>query len=87
MVNRNLTKNLSYKLESLSDSQINSLLKFIEQNENSIKTKETGENEDELITSLAKRPENKRARQVFEWETTRRSSSRPRFSVAEKYAA
>lgn len=78
MISLNTKQNLAYKIESLSDSQINSLLEFIGQNENI--NQEITEKEDDLISSLAKMRENKRASQVFEWESARRGISRAKLS-------
>ncbi len=88
MVNRNIIKNLSYKLESLSDLQINDLLEILQENEQtSTHNPEILETEDELIASLSHRRENKRARQVVDWENARRGSSRPKFPAMDKQAA
>ncbi len=61
------------KLNQLSDSEIGELLNFISTME---KGRRSGANseafEDELLVLLSAARENRRARQVFEWESARR---------------
>jgi hypothetical protein len=68
---------LALKLDSLNDSEVNEVLDYISIMESMRRaTIAPGLWEDELISLLADAPENKRARQVFEWETVRRRADR-----------
>jgi hypothetical protein len=57
--------------EQNTDRKPNSLSEIRE----SVRNNFTEKTDDDLIVSLAERRENARARQVFEWETTRRKTS------------
>jgi len=61
------------KLNQLSDSEIGELLNFISTMEKSGRSSANSEAlEDELLVLLSAARENRRARQVFEWESARR---------------
>jgi hypothetical protein len=61
------------KLNQLSDSEIGELLNFISTMEKSGRSAANSEAlEDELLLLLSAARENRRARQVFEWESARR---------------
>jgi hypothetical protein len=73
---------LLFKLERLTDPEIEEVLKYISLMENtrpsspepaSIEIPEIADSfDDDLLASLSAKHENQRARQVFEWESTRR---------------
>lgn len=78
---------LSYKLQQLSDIEVGDVLAYISKLEmknfrqperSSIKDQKTGQNisnsDDELLVLLSSAYENRRACQVFEWESVRRKS-------------
>jgi hypothetical protein len=68
---------LALKLDSLNDSEVNEVLDYISIMESMRRaTVLPGLWEDELISLLADAPENRRARQVYEWETVRRRADR-----------
>jgi hypothetical protein len=68
---------LALKLDSLNDSEVNEVLDYISIMESMRRAAiAPGLWEDELISLLADAQENKRARQVFEWETVRRRADR-----------
>jgi hypothetical protein len=68
---------LALKLDSLNDAEVNEVLDYIAIMETMRRaTVAPGLWEDELVSLLAEAPENKRARQVFEWETVRRRADR-----------
>jgi hypothetical protein len=61
------------KLNQLSDSEIEELLNFISALEKGKRGAANSDiSEDELVTMLSAARENRRARQVFEWESARR---------------
>jgi actin-related protein len=68
---------LALKLDSLNDAEVNEVLDYISIMESMRRAQiAPGMFEDELISLLAEAPENKRARQVFEWEAVRRRADR-----------
>lgn len=68
---------LALKLDSLNDSEVNEVLDYISIMESMRRAAiAPGLWEDELVSLLADAQENKRARQVFEWETVRRRADR-----------
>lgn len=68
---------LALKLDSLNDSEVNEVLDYISIMETMRRsTVAPGLWEDELVSLLAEAPENRRARQVFEWEAVRRKADR-----------
>ncbi len=68
---------LALKLDSLNDAEVNEVLDYISIME-SMRRAQIAPNlfEDELVSLLADAPENRRARQVFEWEAVRRRADR-----------
>lgn len=68
---------LALKLDSLNDSEVNEVLDYISIMESMRRATITpGLWEDELVALLADAQENRRARQVFEWEAVRRKADR-----------
>jgi hypothetical protein len=68
---------LALKLDLLNDAEVNEVLDYISIMESMRRaTAVPGLWEDELISLLADAPENRRARQVFEWEAVRRKADR-----------
>jgi hypothetical protein len=68
---------LALKLDSLNDSEVVEVLDYISIMESMRRaTVLPGVWEDELVSLLAEARENKRARQAFEWEATRRRAER-----------
>jgi hypothetical protein len=68
---------LALKSENLTDSEVREVLDYISIMESMRRAAITpGVWEDDLIAKLADAPENKRARQAFEWESVRRRAER-----------
>jgi hypothetical protein len=68
---------LALKLEALNDSEVREVLDYISIMESMRRATVTdGVWEDDLVRSLADAPENRRARQAFEWEAVRRRAER-----------
>ncbi|HEX8844180.1 MAG TPA: hypothetical protein VF791_06030 [Pyrinomonadaceae bacterium] len=68
---------LALKLDSLNDSEVVEVLDYISIMESMRRSAMLpGVWEDELVTLLADAPENRRARQAFEWEAVRRRAER-----------
>jgi hypothetical protein len=68
---------LALKLDSLNDTEVNEVLDYISIMESMRHANiAPGLWEDELVSLLADAPENRRARQVFEWEAVRRRADR-----------
>jgi hypothetical protein len=68
---------LVLKLDSLSDSEVKEVLDYVgimETMRRSILLPSAWE--DEVVAVLADAPENRRARQAFEWESVRRKAER-----------
>ncbi|HYO63961.1 MAG TPA: hypothetical protein VER08_10055 [Pyrinomonadaceae bacterium] len=67
---------LALKLDSLNDTEVKEVLEYISIMESMRRAQLPGMWEDELVAMLAEARENKRARQVFEWEAVRRRADR-----------
>ena len=68
---------LAFKLESLTDSEVREVLDYISIMESMRRARSLPAVwEDELVALLAETPENRRARQAFEWEAVRRRAER-----------
>jgi hypothetical protein len=68
---------LALKLEDLNESEVHEVLEYISIMESMNRAKSLPAVwEDELVAMLADTRENKRARQAFEWEATRRRAER-----------
>ena len=68
---------LSIKIDSLTDNEVNELLDYIAIMESMRKSVMVPAAwEDEVVALLADAPENRRARQAFEWESVRRRAER-----------
>jgi len=64
---------LLFKLDHLSDSEVQEVLDYVSIMESMKRERAQPEIlEDELLTLLSAARENRRARQVFEWESVRR---------------
>ncbi len=64
---------LLFKIDRLSDSEVQEVLDYVSIMEAMKRERAQPETlEDELLTLLSSARENRRARQVFEWETVRR---------------
>ena len=73
----NARQRLALKLDSLNDSEVKQVLEYISIMESMRRARALpGVWEDELVALLADAPENRRARQVFEWEAVRRRADR-----------
>ena len=73
----NERQRLALKLDSLNDSEVKEVLEYISIMESMRRARSLpGVWEDELVALLADAPENRRARQVFEWEAVRRRADR-----------
>ncbi len=72
---KNINKMVTSELDKLNEHETSAVLDYISSllSKRQTRTKEnTGS--DDLIVSLSDAPENRRARQVFEWERVRRSN-------------
>ncbi len=68
---------LALKLEALSESEVGEVLDYISLMESMRRSKATPAVwDDEVISALADAPENRRARQAFEWEAVRRKAEK-----------
>lgn len=68
---------LAFKLDLLTETEVKEVLEYISIMESMRRASSLpGQWEDELIALLAESLENKRARQIFEWEGVRRRSER-----------
>jgi hypothetical protein len=77
---------LSLKTDTLTDSEVREVLDYISIMESMRRTSVTpGVWEDDLIARLADAPENKRARQAFEWESVRRRAERRAASLIARH--
>ena len=73
----NERQRLALRLEHLTDNEVREVLDYISIMEAMRRAALTpGAWEDELVTLLAEAPENRRARQAFEWEAARRRADR-----------
>ena len=72
---RQTNENIADKIDKLNETEILAVANYVSQilSSRSTKSKENLTNDD-LIVSLSNAYENKRARQVFEWERTRRQN-------------
>jgi hypothetical protein len=77
---------LSLKTDTLTDSEVREVLDYISIMESMRRSSVTpGVWEDDLIARLADAPENKRARQTFEWEAVRRRAERRAASLIARH--
>jgi len=68
---------LALKLESMTEAEVNEILEYIGVMETMRKSVMMPSAwEDEVVALLADAPENRRARQAFEWEKVRRRAER-----------
>ena len=68
---------LASKLEALSEIEVGEVLDYISMMESNRRTKiASGAHDDEVVMALADAPENRRARQAFEWEAVRRKAEK-----------
>jgi len=68
---------LASKLEALSETEVGEVLDYISTMESIRRAKLTsGALDDEVVIALADAPENRRARQAFEWEAVRRKAEK-----------
>lgn len=77
MVNQNVNNQIVSEINKLNEHESLAVVSYISQLLSarlSKKSKETTKPNDDLIVSLADAYENKRARQVFEWERVRRQN-------------
>jgi hypothetical protein len=69
----NNREKLAFKLDRLSEGEVQELLEYLQIMESMRSDRsDEGAIEDELLVMLASARENRRARQVYEWESTRR---------------
>ena len=75
MVNQS-NQNIAVEIGKLNEKEFQAVASYVSQilSSRSKKSKENVLNDD-LIVSLSDAPENRRARQVFEWEKTRRQNA------------
>jgi hypothetical protein len=88
-MSRRLTQRqlLALKTEALTDSEVNELLDYIgimESMRKSVLLPAVWE--DEIVALLADAPENRRARQAFEWESVRRRAERTAATAPDRHA-
>jgi hypothetical protein len=76
MAQANQRQFLASKLEALTESEVGEVLDYISVMESSRRPRIASVSEDELLTTLAEAPENRRARQAFEWEAVRRKAEK-----------
>lgn len=67
---------LASKLDALTESEVGEVLDYITVMESNRRTRPLSVPEDEVLTALADAPENRRARQAFEWEAVRRKAEK-----------
>ena len=68
---------LAFKLDALTDTEVKEVLDYISIMESMRRAAApAGLWEDDLVALLADSPENKRARQAYEWESVRRRAER-----------
>jgi hypothetical protein len=68
---------LALKLEALSESEVREVLDYVSVIESMRRSKPTPFSfDDDVLTALADAPENRRARQAFEWEVVRRKAEK-----------
>ena len=75
MVNQS-NQNITAEIGKLNEKELTAVANYVSQilSSRSTKSKENLSNDD-LIVSLSDAPENRRARQVFEWERIRRQNA------------
>lgn len=75
---KQINKNVTGKIDELNESETLEVLDYISEllSARHPKSKDKNPINDDLIGSLQEAYENKRARQVFEWETARRQNAR-----------
>lgn len=75
---KQIKRNVAGKINELNENETLEVLDYISEllSARLPKSKDNNAINDELIVSLQDAYENKRARQVFEWETTRRQNAR-----------
>lgn len=90
-MSRHLTNRdrLSFKLDHLSDSEIQEVLEYVSIMENMKReTVQTEVSDDDLLAMLSAAVENRRAQQVYEWDSIRkRADSRAAVPVPSRRAA
>jgi len=68
---------LALKIDSLNENELDEVLDYISIMETMRYAKASAIIwEDDIVSALADKPENKRARQVYEWEKVRRRAER-----------
>ncbi len=68
---------LDLKLASLDDAEVQDVLDYLAAMENLRRSRTASSaRQDDIVELLAEAQENKRARQAFEWEVTRRRAER-----------
>lgn len=67
---------IGLKLESLDDAEVQEVLDFLVVIETLRRSRIAANRRDDIVELLAEAQENKRARQAFEWEVTRRRAER-----------
>jgi len=73
----NERQRLALKLDTLNDAEVDEVLDYISIMESMRRAKAAPLVwEDDLVAHLANAPENKRARQAYEWEAARRRAER-----------
>ena len=75
---KQINRNVAGEIDKLNENETHAVLDYITQilSARLPKSKDKNTVSDELIVSLQDAYENKRARQVFEWETARRQNAR-----------
>ena len=67
---------LGMKLESLDDVEVQEVLDYLTVIETLRRSRNSAARQDDIVELLAEAQENKRARQAFDWEVTRRRAER-----------
>ena len=68
---------LASKVEALTETEVGEVLDYISTMESIRRAKTASGNfDDEVVLALADAPENRRARQAFEWEAVRRKAEK-----------
>jgi len=68
---------LALKLEALSESEVREVLDYVSVIESMRRSKPIPFSfDDDVLSALADAPENRRARQAFEWEVVRRKAEK-----------
>ncbi len=75
MVNSNTNNNLAREIDKLNENETLAVVSYISQLLSKRISKQTNSSGDDLIKSLSDAYENKRARQVLEWEKLRRQQN------------